>query len=297
MKPSKTRITHTLDVHGDQRGFDFLGFTVRQFPVGKTHSGKRGGRGKPTLLGFKTIITPSKDACRRHTGTLGESIRRHKASPQATLILRLNPVIRGWTNDYATVCAKDTFAKLNQATYLQLRRWARFRHPGKSRRWVAWKYWHPERGRWDFAAPDGPRLLLHDSTPIRRHTKVQGARSPYDGDWVYWGTRLGRHPALTGAVAMLLRRQQGKCAWCAQYFRHGDALIEVDHTIPKALGGGDWLANRQLLHGHCHDEKTAGDGSLAARGAQDRSQRIEEPDAGKLARPVLQAGRPGDRSA
>jgi RNA-directed DNA polymerase len=94
---------------------------------------------------------------------------------------------------------------------------------------------------------------------------------------------------------MLLRRQRGKCAWCAQYFRHGDALIEADHTIPKALGGGDWLANRQLLHGHCHDEKTARDGSLAARGTQDKSPRVEEPDAGKLARPVLQAGRPGDR--
>jgi len=297
MKPSKTRVAHTLEAHGDQRGFDFLGFTVRQFPVGKTHSGKRGGRGEPTLLGFKTIITPSKDARRRHTRTLGEVIRRHKASPQATLILRLNPVIRGWTNYYATVCAKESFAKLNQATCRKLRSWARFRHPGKSRHWVARKYWHPERGRWDFAAPDGPRLLLHDSTPIRRHTKVKGARSPYDGDWVYWGTRLGRHPELAGAVAMLLRRQHGKCAWCAQYFRHGDALIEADHTIPKALGGGDWLANRQLLHGHCHDEKTARDGSLADRGPHDRSPRVEEPDAGKLARPVLQAGRPGDRPA
>ncbi len=35
LKPSKTRITHTLD---GQAGFDFLGFQVRQYRVGKTHT-------------------------------------------------------------------------------------------------------------------------------------------------------------------------------------------------------------------------------------------------------------------
>jgi RNA-directed DNA polymerase len=40
MKPSKTRITHTLHEYQGTVGFDFLGWTVRQFPVGKTHSGK-----------------------------------------------------------------------------------------------------------------------------------------------------------------------------------------------------------------------------------------------------------------
>ena len=35
MKPSKTRITHTLQEYQGHVGFDFLGWTVRQFPVGK----------------------------------------------------------------------------------------------------------------------------------------------------------------------------------------------------------------------------------------------------------------------
>lgn len=55
MKPSKTRITHTLQAYQGMIGFDFLGWTVRQFPVGKTHSGKNHHR----PLGFKTIIAPS----------------------------------------------------------------------------------------------------------------------------------------------------------------------------------------------------------------------------------------------
>lgn len=40
LKPSKTTVTHTLDEHGGHIGLDFLGFHIRQYRVGKTHSGK-----------------------------------------------------------------------------------------------------------------------------------------------------------------------------------------------------------------------------------------------------------------
>jgi RNA-directed DNA polymerase len=53
LKPSKTRIPPTLKEYQGAVGFDFLGWTVRQFPVGKTHTGTdRDGN----ALGFKTII-------------------------------------------------------------------------------------------------------------------------------------------------------------------------------------------------------------------------------------------------
>ena len=39
MNPKKTRITHTLTPYEGHVGFDFLGVSVRQFPVGKTHTG------------------------------------------------------------------------------------------------------------------------------------------------------------------------------------------------------------------------------------------------------------------
>ena len=56
LKPSKTKVTHTLTPLDGNVGFDFVGFTVRQFPVGKTHTGRH-PHGRP--LGFKTIIAPS----------------------------------------------------------------------------------------------------------------------------------------------------------------------------------------------------------------------------------------------
>jgi RNA-directed DNA polymerase len=92
---------------------------------------------------------------------------------------------------------------------------------------------------------------------------VKGDRSPYDGDLVYWRRRLGRHPELPNRQAILLKQQQGKSAWCGLHFLSGN-VMEVDHKIPLSQGGKDEWVNLQLLHRHCHDEKTAADGSQPA---------------------------------
>ena len=56
-------------------------------------------------------------------------------------------------------------------------------------------------------------------------------------------------------------RQKGVCTHCGLFFRDGD-VIELDHIIPKSKGGKNESKNWQLLHRHCHDEKTRNDGSL-----------------------------------
>ena len=70
--------------------------------------------------------------------------------------------------------------------------------------------------------------------------------------------------------------------------------METDHIIPQSLGGDNRLMNLQLLHRHCHDQKTAQDGSNQARtgqGISDHDHLTEEPDAVKVARPVLERRR------
>ncbi|NNJ13649.1 restriction endonuclease [Chloroflexales bacterium ZM16-3] len=292
LKPSKTRITHTLTPTDGNVGFDFLGFHVRQFPVGKTHAGKTGGR-HPTRLRFTTLITPSKAALQRHQDALARIIDRHTAAPQAALIQHLNPVIRGWTNYYATVTSSHAFSVMGHHVYLTLRAWAQRRHPHKSRGWIAERYWHLSRGIWTFEAPEGLRLYQHSRTPIRRHVKVQGAKSPYDGDGSYWTIRMGRHPNAPPRVAAMVRRQKGRCALCGLYFRSED-LLEVEHLLPRSCGGDHSHRNLQLIHRHCHDVKTAQDGSCAGQGAEDNSQIAEEPDDAKVSRPVLKTIRSGD---
>lgn len=255
LKPSKTRIAHTLHKENGHAGFDFLSFHVQQHPVGRSHTGKDPQQ-RP--LGFKTIITPSKDATKRHQEALSQIVRHGRAAPQEALISALNLCIRGWVNYFATRNATQTFQLMSHLTYLKLRRWAKRRHPRKSAQWIARRYWHPDAGSWTFATPQGLRLTKHNQKHIRPHIKVAGRRSVFDGDWAYWATRLGRHPTLPAEVARLLRRQNGKCPWCGLYIGLED-VRETDHIHPRLWGGEDTAANRQLLHGHCHAAKTRRD--------------------------------------
>ncbi|EAW33662.1 group II intron reverse transcriptase/maturase [Lyngbya sp. PCC 8106] len=289
LKPSKTRLAHTLNQYEQEKpGFDFLGFTIQQFPVGKYHSKQ----------GFKTIITPSKQKQKVHYDQIASVIETHKAAPQAALISRLNPIIRGWANYYATVVSKVAYTDIDNLTYQKLRAWAKRRHPKKSGKWGANKYWQSINGNnWVFATRNGKtiiRLLNHADTSIMRHVKVKGESSPYDGNLVYWSSRMGKNPEMPTRVAKLLKVQKGKCAHCGLHFREED-VIEVDHIIPKSKGGKDEYKNLQLLHRHCHDKKTVNDGSL--RGTRDKSQVIEEPDEVKVSRPVLKTSQRGDSLA
>jgi RNA-directed DNA polymerase len=188
---------------------------------------------------------------------------------------RLNRKIGGWANYYSARVSKRIFNKMDHLVYEKLKRWAECRHPTKTHGWVRRHYWHhvvqqnPEGyqrvQRWVFGQHDGPVLALHTNAVIRRHTKVEQDRSPFDGDVLYWATRLGRHPELPHGKAILLKRQCGRCAWCGRLFQTMDEIADVDHIQPLVHYGTDRLDNRQLLHGHCHDAKTAGDGSCQTR--------------------------------
>lgn len=259
LHPSKTRITHTLHSQDGNRGFDFLGFTVRQFPAGKHHTAHN-AYGTP--LGFKTLIQPSQVSIQRHQEKLKQIIQRHQSATQSQLINALNPVIIGWSNYFSTVVSSHAYQRLDHWLYFQLKNWATHRHPRKSQRWIANKYWLIDRGEgWTFAtvSPDGiQRLAVHNHTAIKRYIKVQSTRSPFDADWLYWSIRMGRHPQVKGRVALLLKRQQGICPLCRLFFKHRD-LLEIDHILPRSKGGKDELNNLQLLHRYCHDVKSAND--------------------------------------
>ena len=67
---------------------------------------------------------------------------------------------------------------------------------------------------------------------------------------------MGRNPEMPTSKAIMLRKQKGKCNWCGLHFREED-ILEEDHILATALGGKHKYDNLQLLHGICHDEKTA----------------------------------------
>ena len=256
LKPSKTRLTHTLKEYQGNVGFNFLGFSIRQFPVGKTHTGT--SKGKP--LGFKTIITPSKEGVQSHVQALRKILQKSSSLSQEELIGQLNPVIHGWSLYYRTVVSKKRFTGCDCLLMHML--WQKMirKHPKKSAKWVKERYWRTIKGNtWTFATPASSAmqtLRRHVSTPIQRHIKVKGQASPFDGNLLYWAKRLKNHPLTKTTLGKLLQRQQGKCRWCELLFRDEDQ-IEIDHITPKSEGGGEELSNKCALHRHCHDQRHA----------------------------------------
>jgi RNA-directed DNA polymerase len=245
LKPSKSRVTHTLEPYEGNVGFDFLGFNVRQYHVGKYRTSTY--RGRP---GFKTLIKPSQKAIRNHLQQIRDIIRKYRGAPQVALIAALNPVVWGWTSYHRTSVAKHIFSECDRQMSEMLFRWARRRHPHKSKSWHYRRYWRKCRGRISFSNGKST-LARHRETPIRRHVKVRGDKSPYDGDWPYWIMRLGRDLTKPNRVIKLTQRQRGRCTVCGLHFKAEDT-VEIHHW------DGDRSNNRyrnlELLHGHCHDK-------------------------------------------
>ncbi len=81
----KTRIVDIDD------GFDFLGFNVRRY-------------------GGKLLIKPSKTAVTRFRQRLTAEVRSLRGSSALMVIVRLNPIIRGWAAYYRSVVSKEVFS-------------------------------------------------------------------------------------------------------------------------------------------------------------------------------------------
>ena len=71
LKPSKTKLTHTLNEIEGNVGFDFLGFHIQQHKVGNY---KSANNSNGTPLGFTTLITPSKAKIKTHLVKITEVI-------------------------------------------------------------------------------------------------------------------------------------------------------------------------------------------------------------------------------
>jgi RNA-directed DNA polymerase len=265
LKAEKTRIVHSLQSYeGNEPGFNFLGFNCRQY---------RKARGK-----MVTLIKPEKNKLHLHLREIGGTLRDMGNASQEAVIDKLNPKITGWSNYYRTCVASKTFCKADYEVFRQLSNWIKRK---KDRTWKALrKYFREVRGRkWAFATKEGQRLTQHSATKIVRYVKVQGSRSPFDGDWAYWATRLGYSPLLPQRQASLLKEQKGLCGYCKLHFRHED-ILEVHHVDGNHKN--EKKGNLLLIHGHCHDQVTA-----QMRRAHDKGSVAEEPCAVKVASTVL----------
>ena len=214
LKPEKTKIAHTLEEYdGNKPGFDFLGFTIKQWQV------------KTTKQGYKTLIKPSTKSIKTYYRKLADICDRYKTATTKALIAKLNPIIRGWANYFSTVVSKEVYSKIDHLLWKRLGQWGTRRHPNKSAKWVKNKYFPRYKVTRNWILNDGDYILnQHSDVTIVRHVKVKGNKSPLDGDWTYWSSRIGKHPGIRKEVTILLKQQKNKCALCGLTFSPNDQM-------------------------------------------------------------------------
>ena len=261
LHPSKTRMIHTLKVEENSNpGFTFLGFDVIQKQKRNRQRMVKAFKNVETKQSFITLITPSKEGVKRHKTKIRETIRRYRGANQERLIQVLNPIIRGWANSKRSQASSKTFQSLDAYLWKHLWKWARKRHPKMSKIKLKDKYWHTVgKKNWVFGVKKDDKVVtklqLHSKIPIKRHAKVKGTASSFDGNLIYWAKRTGKSILITPYKSRLIQEQLGRCGICGDSFLPDD-IIERDHIIPKALGGKNIRSNVHAVHRYCHLKKT-----------------------------------------
>jgi RNA-directed DNA polymerase len=162
LSEQKTTITHI------ETGFDFLGQNVRKY--------KNKLVIKPAKEGVKALLQKTRECIK---GMVGQKVE--------TLIHKLNPIVRGWSNYHRHVCSGKTFWRADRIVQAQLLRWAKRTHPKKTYGWLKRKYFSAAgNGAFSIRVKDRSGenrvLALHRiaKTVIERHIKVRGEANPYD---------------------------------------------------------------------------------------------------------------------
>ncbi len=241
LSQEKTIITHIKD------GFDFLGQHVRKYKSGVVRT------------------TPSKKNVKAFLKKVRGMIETHKNSSAGHVIVKLNPVIRGWATYHRFGASSKTFNSVDSAIFKKLWQWAKRRHPHKNATWVRKKYFTTQGTRnWVFTGEvkdeEGNTKRVHlrraSEVKIQWHTLIQGGANPFDPAWeTYFEKRLDvkTERNLTGKRQLLAlwKEQNGACPMCHQKITKITGW-HSHHLIWRSKGGTSRAENRMLLHPNCH---------------------------------------------
>lgn len=241
LSDEKTRIVHLSE------GFDFLGFNIRQYRAPKSRRG------------WKLLIKPSRKSVMAFKTRMKREWRAMDGNNIMAVLMRINPIVRGWGAYYRCAVAKRIFAQIDSWMFDKQVRWARKAHPHKPWYWLKSRYWgrlHPKRqDRWVFGDVAGTqsRLMKLAWIPIVRHTLVKGSSSPDDPSLVeYWARRnMRRNFELSRREYVLAEKQQGLCVRCGETI-HNDECLGVHYVQALRTGGERTPENKRLMHLYCH---------------------------------------------
>lgn len=219
-------------------------------------------------------IYPSTKNQQKFIKEIGDRCKKYRSISSYDLIKSLRPKIIGWGNYFRYCECKEAFSKLDRLIFQIIRAWVFRRDKRHGRKIVKEKYFPSGRsytyqGRtyqnnWVLVGQTKekggtikdnflPKLSWIES---EKYVKVKGSASVYAND-AYWALRGNKYGTFNVRERKLLQIQKGLCPLCKNPMV--DSVVEIDHIIPKALGGKDNYKNWQLLHKHCHVLKTQQD--------------------------------------
>jgi RNA-directed DNA polymerase len=263
LSKAKTRVINSTE------GFEFLGFQI--ISIKDKDTGK-----------YKVRITPSKASKAKVIKRVRQIIQENRSASSYSLITLLSPRIIGWANYFRYSQCSHAFKQIDYNIYGQIRAWV-FRRKSKglrSREKLVAKYFsqgesfrfrgkdHKDNWVLTGKTKDKNGKELTNFLPkvswvtSSEHVKIAGDASPYNGDHIYWALRTEKYSGFSHRISKLLKIQGGRCTRCNQNFTPTD-IIEVDHIIPRTKGGSDNYKNLQVLHKHCHIQKSRTDNSVS----------------------------------
>lgn len=232
----KTSITDIRD------GFDFLGQNLRKY--------------NGTLL-----TKPSKKSVNKFLSSIRATIKANLHTPQHELLFLLNPRIRGWVNYHKHAVSKQTFSTIDHEIWQCLWRWAKRRHPSKSSRWIAKRYFYTIGVRsWNFAVkidrkqkdsqPEYHKLIWAADTPIRRFVEIKTEANPYDPKWsLYFEERENAKMLYTlrgyETMKRIFLEQKGICPVCGE---------RITAETGWASHKGAAKRGTTIMHPNCHKQ-------------------------------------------
>ncbi len=233
LSDDKTHITEISE------GFDFLGFNIRKYDD-------------------KLLIKPSKDKAQNIKRKIGDIYRQSKSDSVITLINRLNPVVKGWSNYYRYVVSRGAFLHIDRYMLERTIAWIqRQTNYGQGLK----RYTNRKEARITlYDRETGYTLFNPAKIPIKRYIKIRSDMRVCDANAKeYWDKReyMNARDSVfeSSNMSALFRRQKGKCEYCKQPITDEqvkDTTIQKHHMKPRSEGG-DWkLGNLRLLHAECH---------------------------------------------
>jgi RNA-directed DNA polymerase len=199
LSEEKTRVVHV------DEGFDFLGWRIQ-------HQQKRGSAKR------YVYTYPSKKALLAVCGRARTLTQRSQNLTLTTLLERMNPLLRGWTNYFRHGVSKATFSYLDTFAWRRVVGWLRRKHHRRNWKWLRRRYlprWRPTEGSVTLFNPakvtvsryryrgnriPTPWTSMEDRRPTQRREPVE-SRMRGDTQVRFGGADQGNRPSRKAGTA------------------------------------------------------------------------------------------------